>query len=76
MVANVSNPRAPAEQSRGSSPNMAAGYCGNSINAGSVSAPVAECNMVCAGDPYEYCGAGNRLELYRLASAPTEGEMA
>ncbi|KXX74595.1 putative fungistatic metabolite [Madurella mycetomatis] len=43
-------------------------YCGDNINAGSVSAPVEECNMVCAGDPYEYCGAGNRLELYRLAS--------
>ncbi|KAL2257208.1 hypothetical protein VTK26DRAFT_514 [Humicola hyalothermophila] len=46
-------------------------YCGDSLNAGSVPAPLAECNMVCAGDPYEYCGAGNRLELYRLASAPT-----
>lgn len=45
------------------------GYCGNSLDAGSVPAPLAECNMLCAGDPYEYCGAGNRLELYRLANA-------
>ncbi|KAL2197417.1 hypothetical protein P885DRAFT_77108 [Corynascus similis CBS 632.67] len=43
-------------------------YCGNSLNAGSVSAPVTECNMVCGGDPFEYCGAGDRLELYRLSS--------
>jgi hypothetical protein len=57
-----------------------AGYCGNSLNTGSVSAPESDCNMVCAGDPFEYCGAGNRLELYRLAivslsttSEPTSG---
>ncbi|KAK3308814.1 uncharacterized protein B0T15DRAFT_411620 [Chaetomium strumarium] len=43
-------------------------YCGNSLNAGSKPAPVTECNMVCAGDATEYCGAGNRLELYRLTS--------
>ncbi|KAL2179114.1 uncharacterized protein P884DRAFT_239711 [Thermothelomyces heterothallicus CBS 202.75] len=43
-------------------------FCGNSLNAGSVPAPEAECDMVCAGDPFEYCGAGNRLELYRLSS--------
>ncbi|KAL2130999.1 hypothetical protein VTI74DRAFT_5681 [Chaetomium olivicolor] len=30
--------------------------------------------MVCAGNAFEYCGAGNRLELYRLASAPTSAE--
>jgi hypothetical protein len=27
--------------------------------------------MVCGGNPYEYCGNGNRLELYRLTNAPT-----
>ncbi|KAK4228208.1 putative fungistatic metabolite [Podospora fimiseda] len=41
-------------------------FCGNSLNAGSVPAPESDCNMVCAGNPLEYCGAGNRLELYRL----------
>ncbi|KAH6845490.1 hypothetical protein B0I37DRAFT_380295 [Chaetomium sp. MPI-CAGE-AT-0009] len=46
-------------------------YCGNNLNTGSVSAPVTECNMVCGGDPYEYCGAGDRLELYRLSSVST-----
>ncbi|KAK4103952.1 heme peroxidase [Parathielavia hyrcaniae] len=43
-------------------------YCGNSLNAGSVPAPDSECNMLCAGDALEYCGAGNRLELYRLTT--------
>jgi hypothetical protein len=53
------------------------GYCGNSLNAGSVPAPDSECNMLCAGDALEYCGAGNRLELYRLSTvslSTTEGE--
>jgi hypothetical protein len=48
-------------------------YCGNSLNTGSVSAPVTECNMACGGDPYEYCGAGDRLELYRLSSVSSTG---
>ena len=25
--------------------------------------------MTCAGNPFDYCGAGNRLQLYRLATA-------
>lgn len=48
-----------------------AGYCGNSLNPGSVAAALSDCNMVCAGDQYEYCGAGNRLELYSATSAST-----
>ncbi|KAL2157628.1 hypothetical protein VTH06DRAFT_6007 [Thermothelomyces fergusii] len=43
-------------------------FCGDSLNEGSVPAPEAECDMVCAGDPTEFCGAGNRLQLYRLSS--------
>ncbi|KAK3378435.1 hypothetical protein B0H63DRAFT_397603 [Podospora didyma] len=43
-------------------------YCGNSLGAGSVPAPVGDCSMTCAGNPLEYCGAGNRLELYQLGS--------
>ncbi|OAA66090.1 Carbohydrate-binding WSC [Cordyceps fumosorosea ARSEF 2679] len=39
-------------------------YCGNSLGAGSAAVPIDQCNMVCGGDPSEYCGAGNRLELY------------
>ncbi|KAL1842674.1 hypothetical protein VTK73DRAFT_3070 [Phialemonium thermophilum] len=39
-------------------------YCGNSLDASSAEAPLSECDMVCSGDATEYCGAGNRLELY------------
>ncbi|KAL2023889.1 hypothetical protein VTK56DRAFT_666 [Thermocarpiscus australiensis] len=46
-------------------------YCGNQLNAGSIPAQETECNMVCAGNPYEYCGAGNRLELYKVRSGST-----
>lgn len=43
-------------------------YCGNTINNGSVVAALTDCNFVCPGDPYEYCGAGNRLEMYLLTT--------
>ncbi|KAI0119166.1 heme peroxidase [Daldinia grandis] len=44
-------------------------YCGNTLDSLSTAAPDADCQMVCGGDIYEYCGAGNRLELYKLATA-------
>ncbi|KAF3905657.1 hypothetical protein ABW21_db0206699 [Orbilia brochopaga] len=37
-------------------------YCGN--NLGGASAAASDCNMLCAADPYSYCGAGSRLSLY------------
>ncbi|KAI0129344.1 heme peroxidase [Hypoxylon sp. NC0597] len=46
-------------------------YCGNTLDSGSTVAPDADCNMVCGGDHYEYCGAGMRLELYQLVTAST-----
>lgn len=47
-------------------------FCGNSLASSSVEAPDSECNMLCAGDSTEYCGAGNRLELYsKIGSGPT-----
>ncbi|KAB5511496.1 WSC domain-containing protein [Coniochaeta sp. 2T2.1] len=42
-------------------------YCGGKPDISSSSAPLADCNMVCGGDATEYCGAGNRLELYSLS---------
>jgi hypothetical protein len=34
---------------------------------GSALAPnQADCSFTCPGNPYEYCGAGNRLEMYQL----------
>jgi hypothetical protein len=46
-------------------PLIRSGYCGNALNAGSVLAALTDCSFVCPGNQYEYCGAGNRLELYR-----------
>lgn len=45
-------------------------YCGNTLAESSAAADMADCNMPCSGNPYQYCGAGNRLELYRNASLP------
>ncbi|KAI0403627.1 hypothetical protein F4802DRAFT_598825 [Xylaria palmicola] len=39
-------------------------YCGNKVHASSTNVTLDECNVVCSGDETEYCGAGNRLELY------------
>ncbi|POR35238.1 Putative fungistatic metabolite [Tolypocladium paradoxum] len=45
-------------------------YCGNSLAKSSEAAPLADCNMACGGDASQYCGAGNRIELYSTTSAP------
>lgn len=39
-------------------------YCGDSLAPSSASAALSDCSMVCTGNPLEFCGAGNRLELY------------
>ncbi|KZL71724.1 WSC domain containing protein [Colletotrichum tofieldiae] len=44
-------------------------YCGNELQSTSRTAPLSECNMKCAGNPYQYCGDGNRLELYKASSS-------
>lgn len=46
-------------------------YCGNSLGAGSVAAPLDQCNMVCGGNRAEFCGAGNRLELFSTTASIT-----
>jgi hypothetical protein len=38
--------------------------CGNTIAIAAAAAPVAQCNMACAGDATETCGGGSRLSLY------------
>ncbi|WRT68154.1 uncharacterized protein IL334_005129 [Kwoniella shivajii] len=43
-------------------------YCGNLLGTGSISAPATDCNMVCAGNSSEYCGAGNRLNVYAVST--------
>lgn len=43
-------------------------YCGNSLAASSTLATLSDCSFTCPGNAYEYCGAGNRLEMYLLTS--------
>jgi hypothetical protein len=40
-------------------------YCGNAIHTSSEQKPLSECNMPCAGDPEQLCGAGFRLSTYK-----------
>lgn len=50
-------------------------YCGNALAAGCGPADDdADCNMPCAGDRQEYCGASDRLELYysNTTSGPSQ----
>ncbi|GAP84127.1 putative WSC domain-containing protein [Rosellinia necatrix] len=44
-------------------------YCGNKVHTSSTNVTLDECNIVCSGDETEYCGAGDRLELY-VTNAP------
>ena len=39
-------------------------YCGDTLDRTSNVTVLAECNMPCAGDAEQVCGAGNRLSLY------------
>lgn len=57
-------------------------YCGNELNAGSVVAPGGSspaangCSMTCAGNPNEYCGGPNRLNVYKLSSPSSTSSRA
>ncbi|RDB22030.1 hypothetical protein Hypma_011026 [Hypsizygus marmoreus] len=44
-------------------------YCGTSIANGGASRPIAECNMVCAGNSGQLCGGPNRLNVYNYTGA-------
>ncbi|ELQ37188.1 hypothetical protein M0657_004522 [Pyricularia oryzae] len=46
-------------------------YCGNSLHPSSGPADLADCNMQCSGNLLQYCGAGDRIELYKNAAIPT-----
>jgi hypothetical protein len=47
-------------------------YCGNSILNGGASALPSGCDMPCKGNPGEFCGGSNRLNLYQsLTTTPT-----
>lgn len=44
-------------------------FCGNTISNGG--APATGCNMLCNGNSSEYCGAGNRLNVYTRGELPS-----
>jgi len=46
-------------------------WCGDTLTAGSVAAPLSDCNYPCTGDATEMCGGSRRLSLYHdTTSAP------
>ena len=51
-------------------------YCGNALQAGSVVAADSDCSFTCPGNAYEYCGAGNRLDLYKVGTATVSSSSA
>ncbi|KAI9821956.1 MAG: hypothetical protein M1827_002538 [Pycnora praestabilis] len=52
-------------------------YCGSSPNVGSaLVANQADCDMPCAGNASEYCGAGNRLNMYKLGIASSTNQIS
>ncbi|KAL8656949.1 MAG: hypothetical protein Q9226_002407 [Calogaya cf. arnoldii] len=44
-------------------------YCGDSLQAGSVMVEETQCNFPCPGNDAEFCGAGNRLDVYHYGAA-------
>ncbi|KAJ0324077.1 hypothetical protein Brms1b_001324 [Colletotrichum noveboracense] len=51
-------------------------YCGNFLDSTSTSALLVDCNMPCSGDSTQYCGAGNRIELYSTTATRTSSSTA
>lgn len=47
--------------------------CGNSFAAGATNASATDCNMPCSGDSSEYCGAGDRLNVYWSGAESSSG---
>ncbi len=44
-------------------------YCGASLPSTSTPQPATDCSFKCAGNSTEYCGAGNRLNIYENNSS-------
>ncbi|KAG9236578.1 heme peroxidase [Amylocarpus encephaloides] len=51
-------------------------FCGNSLAPSSTLANLNDCNFICPGSQVEYCGAGNRLELYQLTSSTSSTSLS
>ncbi|KAK4168342.1 WSC domain-containing protein, partial [Cladorrhinum sp. PSN259] len=48
-------------------------FCGDVLSDGNGPAASEDCSFPCAGDPLQKCGAGNRLNLYSIETAPIKG---
>ena len=46
-------------------------YCGNAIINGGNTTAESDCNMACAGNSAEKCGAGNRMSIYANGTLTT-----
>lgn len=44
--------------------------CGNYFSSGATNVSSSDCNMPCDGNSAEYCGAGNRLDIYWSGAQP------
>ena len=44
-------------------------FCGSSLAAGAAEVAATECNMACAGDSTQPCGAGGRLTLFHTSAS-------
>ena len=51
-------------------------WCGDTLNPLVVKKPDTDCNMLCKGNPLEYCGAGSRLSLYTKKVAGSSSTIA
>ena len=43
-------------------------FCGSKESLAGSEAPEEECNLACAGNPNEICGAGNRMNIYHIGT--------
>lgn len=46
-------------------------YCGNTLQAGSVTAPATDCTTACTGDQNQKCGGPNRLDVFKYTGGGT-----
>lgn len=44
-------------------------FCGNYLSNGAAKTMQSQCNMACAGNAGEFCGAGDRLSVYSNSTA-------
>jgi hypothetical protein len=44
-------------------------YCGSAVAKTSTLAAATDCSMTCSGNPSEFCGAGNRINVYQNSEA-------